>query len=129
MNDPAAVTQVIRIVRTMLITFAAAVRKGEPAAGLECELSEIGIGTVREYARSRDWSRAEMFEVLKEECARARAAGCTAGPHGLAVYCRCKRTGSRWLLDRNVRAAIFAQLVAKGMLPTPSAQIESLTSL
>ena len=129
MNDPAAVTQVIRIIRTMLITFAAAVRKGEPAAYLESELSEIGIGTVREYARSKNWGRAEMFTMLQEECARARAAGCTAGPHGLAVYFRCKRTGSRWCLTRNVRAAIFAQLVARGMLPTPPAQIEGLTSI
>lgn len=100
-------------VKVMLNRLALDTAWDKDTAELRGDLSEYGIKTLRDYADAMGWSRTDLGTLLVEELARCRAAGCTPDEAGMVLYFRARRSGSRFLLSRAMRVAVFAQLVGK----------------
>jgi len=81
------------------------------------EMSECGIGYLREYADHRGWSRDTLARYLRECLTVARDTGATADGEGLAAYLRGRRAGRGMLPScRAAKVAAFGQLVGRGAL-------------
>lgn len=86
----------------------------EKSAYWRSELSDYGINWLRDHSREAGWSRQDLGALLQEEAKRARGLPPTFA--GMQQYFRKSRVGSKYRLSRAARAAVFAQLVGRGVL-------------
>ncbi len=88
----------------------------DPSSSNKAELSDWGINIFREGARKRDYDRAEMSAIMREEAIRIRRGGFGPDESGLNGYLKVNRAGSMFQLSRAMRAGLFCQLVANGLI-------------
>jgi hypothetical protein len=73
-------------------------------------LNDWAVNTVREYCRGKGYNPGA---VVAEERERIHAATCALG---LADYLKARRIGSRHLLSRKIRRAVWVALATRKIL-------------
>jgi len=72
------------------------------------EMNDWAVNTVRDHANVEGWSRDQAGTMVAEE--RRRIDG---GSLSLQGYLQCRRTGSRWRLNRKIRRAVWALVATR----------------
>lgn len=72
------------------------------------DLNDWAINTVRNYCRERGYN---AVQLVREESARIDTEWLTLGSYG-----RCRRIGSRFLLTRRMRRAVYAIIATRKKL-------------
>ena len=72
------------------------------------DLNDWAVNTVREYAREKGYNAAA---IVSEETRRINV-----GSMNLGAYLKCRRIGSRFLLSRVTRRAVFAVIATRRAL-------------
>lgn len=88
--------------------------QSDPTPRAMGELSDYAINVFREAARAQGYDRSEYKAMVREELKRVR--GLPATQQGLLRYLKMSRAGSPYRFSRTMRAALFVQLVAKGVI-------------
>lgn len=80
-----------------------------------CELSECGIGYLRDYADYMGWDREQLGAFIKEVLDASWRKRCTPDLAGWEMLCK-GHNGYNILACRAARLAAFAQLVGRGAI-------------
>jgi hypothetical protein len=78
------------------------------------ELSDYAVNVFREEARKLGYGPNDYEAMAREEMSRLRAYSPTEGD--LAKYLKASRAGASYRFSRTMRAALFVQFVAKGII-------------
>lgn len=76
------------------------------------EASDYAVNVLRDAANDAGLPKADMIRLLTEERSRIKRNGIKT----LDAYLRVSRKGSRFLVSRGTRCAIFVQLTARGLV-------------
>jgi len=80
----------------------------------QAELSDYAVNILREEGKSFGYDSRDLLTMARQELPRFR--GLRPNKAGLTAYLRMSRAGSEYRLNRRMRAALFAQMVAKGII-------------
>ena len=70
--------------------------------------SDWAVNTLRE-----SFDRLALAQLLREESDRCEEHGIAFDGSALAAYCRVRRNGSRYALNRGMRIAVYMQLCCR----------------
>ena len=86
----------------------------EPTEQGQAELSDYAVNVLREQGREFGYDGSDLLKMARLELPRFR--GLRPNQAGLTAYLKMSRAGSEYRLSRTMRAALFAQMVAKGII-------------
>lgn len=78
------------------------------------DLSDYAVNVLRDEGLSLGYGSRELGALAREELPRFR--GLRPTQAGLVSYLKAPRVGSRFRMTRKMRAALFAQMVARGVV-------------